>query len=96
VSRLLFIASNATLAHRTVIKSDILTHLYRLLGPAEPHDGSTTKEVIKDGREAIARTKKSCVYGSGILFCSNPDEEDEDVLQYLSDLEQLFLEWFGD
>jgi len=77
-------------------KLRFLTNLCCLIGPAEAHKGLTSQEVIKDGSEAIVRTKKTCVYGTGIIFCSDPDEEDEDVLQYLSDLEQLFLEWFGD
>ena len=79
-----------------MIKCDITNTLNCLLGPAEPQEGSTSKDVLKDEREAIARTKKNCVYGTGIIFCSYPDEEDDDVLQYLADLEQLFLEWFGD
>lgn len=73
-----------------------LTQLYCLLAPAEPHEGSTSKEAIKDDRGSTVRAKKACVYGTGILFCQNPEEEDEEVLQYLSDLEQLFLKWFGD
>ena len=77
-------------------KLRFLTKLCCFKGPAEAHKGLTSQEVIKDGSGAVVRTKKNCVYGTGIIFCSDPDEEDEDVLQYLSDLEQLFLEWFGD
>lgn len=68
--------------------------------PAEPHEGLASKQVNMDDRSlAIPLAKKNCIYGTGFLFCQNPGEEEDgedEESQYLSDLEQLWLEWFGD
>ncbi|KAL9961726.1 hypothetical protein ACROYT_G030728 [Oculina patagonica] len=61
--------------------------------PAKPRDELTSEEV-RDDQRPIFLAKKSCSYGTGILFCQNTDEEDEES-QYESALEQFYLEWFG-
>ena len=70
------------------------------LDPAEPQEGLNRKEMNTNDPRSTIPAKKSCTYGTGFLFCQNAyggeeGGEDEES-QYLSDLEQFFLEWFGD